>query len=110
LPSALIVTLLLNRSVIERGFWRSVVWGCWSFWYLAELFNDARHAWAPPSLWEDITQLVHVTGLNPNAVGLPLAGILVISMSLYWRIQSRLHPQCSIRSLLRIFGAYPPHA
>lgn len=42
--SALIVTLLLNRVFIKRGFWRSVCRACWSFWYISELFNDARHA------------------------------------------------------------------
>jgi hypothetical protein len=42
--------------------------------------NDARHAYAPPSLREDSTQFVHVMGINPNCVGLPLAGILVISL------------------------------
>jgi hypothetical protein len=61
-------------------------------------FNDARHTWAPPSLWEDSTQFVHVTGINPNIVGLPLAGILVISLWVYWRIQHRLLPEWLIRS------------
>ena len=44
------------------------------------------------------TQFVHVMGINPTGVGLPLAGILVISLWVYWRIQSRLLPEWLVRS------------
>jgi hypothetical protein len=97
--SALIVTLLLKAAFIKRGPWGSMVWGCWSFWYLWELFNDARHAYAPSSLWEDSTQFIHVTGINRNVVGLPLAGILVISLWVFWRILYRLLPEWLVRSV-----------
>jgi hypothetical protein len=38
--------------------------------------------YAPPSVWEDSTQFVRVTGVNPDFVGLPLAGVFVIAYSL----------------------------
>ena len=47
---------------------------------VAELLNDAPHAWAPPSLWEDSAQFVDATQLDPNCVGPPLVGILMISI------------------------------
>lgn len=55
-----------------------------------ELFNEIRHAYAPPSIWEDSTQFVRVTGVNPDFVGLPLAGVFVIALFIGGRILKRL--------------------
>ena len=86
LTGAVIVTFLLNGATVKptplrRFLWGllSIFWVWWCVWFLGELFNDARHAYAPPSVWEDSTQFVHVTGINPNFVGLPLGAVLIIS-------------------------------
>jgi hypothetical protein len=97
--SALIVALLLRFAFFKRGPWGSILWACWSLWYLGELFNDARHAYAPPSLWEDSTQFIHVTGIDRNLVGLPLAAIFVISLWVFLWIQYRLLPESLVRSV-----------
>jgi hypothetical protein len=75
---------------LNRRFCAGPSGGCWSFWFLAELFNDIRHAYAPPSVWEDSTQFVRVTGVNPDFVGLPLAGVFVIALFIGGRILKRL--------------------
>jgi hypothetical protein len=88
--SALVVLPLLNHSVVERGICSAIVWGRWSFWYLSPLFDEVRHTYARQSVWEDTTQFVKATGINPNLVGIPLATVLVISLWVWWRIQYRL--------------------
>lgn len=88
--SAFIVILLLDAAIIKPALLCRVFWGCWSFWFLMELFNEVRHAYAPPSVWEDSTQFVRVTGINPNLVGLPLAGVFVIALFIGGRILKRL--------------------
>jgi len=55
-----------------------------------ELFNEVRHAYAPPSVWEDSTQFIHVTGINPNFVGLPLSGVFILALLIGWKILNRL--------------------
>jgi hypothetical protein len=45
------------------------------------------------STWEDATQFVHITGIDPNLVGLPLGAILIMSLWCWWRIQHRLLPE-----------------
>jgi len=74
--SALTIIALLNRAVIKRGVCGSILWGWWCFWNLWTLLREVFHAYAPPSVWQDSTQFVHVTGVNPNLVGIPLAVIL----------------------------------
>jgi hypothetical protein len=83
---AFIVNILLNCATIEpssrrRFLWSllSVFWVWWCLWFLGELFNDARHAYAPPSVRQDSTQFVHVTGINPDFVGRPLGTVLIVS-------------------------------
>jgi hypothetical protein len=88
--TAFIVSLLLDAAIIKPGLLWGVFWGCWSLWFLMELFAEIRHAYAPPSLWEDSTQFVRVTGINPNFVGLPLTGLIVIALFMGWRILKRL--------------------
>ena len=90
LVSATVLTLLLNASMIKPGRWRSVFWWIWPSWFLGELFNEIRHAYAPRSVWEDSTQFVYTIGINPNFVGLPLAGLFVTALWLTWRIGKRL--------------------
>jgi hypothetical protein len=90
LASAFIVTLLLDAAIIKPALpWR-VFWGCWSLWLLLELLAEVQHAYAPSSVWEDSTQFVRVTGIDPNFVGLPLAGVFVIALFIGWRILNRL--------------------
>jgi hypothetical protein len=88
--SAFIFVFLLDAAVIKPALLYRVFWAVWSLCFLSELFNEIRHAYAPPSVWEDSTQFVRVTGLNPNFVGLPLAGIFVIALFIGWRILKRL--------------------
>jgi hypothetical protein len=90
--SVLILTLLLNRDIMRRGVCVSTLWGWWSFWSLGTLLFETYHAYSLPSVWEDSTQFIHVTGINPNLVGLPLATILAISLWPWWRVQYRLLP------------------
>jgi hypothetical protein len=93
LLSEVTLTPLLNRAIIKRGPCLSILWGCWSFWYFSALFGEDRNAYAPPSVWEDTTQFVHITSINPNLIGLPLAGILITSLLLWWRLQYWLLPE-----------------
>jgi hypothetical protein len=88
--SALIVIFLLDAGIIKPAVLWRVFWGCWSFWFLGELFNEVRHAYAPPSVWEDSTQFVCVTGINPHFIGLPLAAVFVIGLYIGGRILKRL--------------------
>jgi hypothetical protein len=85
--SVVILTLLLNRTIIKRGTYISILWAWWSFWTLGTLLRETYHAYSPTSVWEDTTQFVHVTGINPNLIGLPLAAIFAISLWLWWRVQ-----------------------
>ena len=88
--SAFIVILLLDAPIIKPALLWRVFWGCWSFWFLGELFAEVQHAYAPPSVWEDSTQFVHVTGINPNFVGLPLAAVFVLALYNGGRILKQL--------------------
>ena len=85
--SALIVVLLLKRDIAKGGAYSSMLWGWWSLWYLGTLFKELYHAYAPPSVWQDTTQFIHVTGINPNLVGIPLALMSAISLWVWGRIQ-----------------------
>jgi len=95
LVSAMVLTLLLNASIIKPSHWGNVFWWIWSFWFLHELLNEVRHAYAPRSVWEDSTQFVYTTGINPNFVALPLAGLFVMTLWITWRIGKRLSEQAS---------------
>jgi hypothetical protein len=86
------LAVLLNREIVKRGMSVSVLWGYWSFWSLGCLLKEVYHTYSPPSVWQDTTQFVHTTGINPNLVGIPLAAILAISLWPWWRIQYRLLP------------------
>ena len=44
---------------------------------MSEFFNETRHAYAPPKLWQDSTRFVHVNGVNSSLVGLLLAAMFV---------------------------------
>ena len=90
---ALIVALLLTRGVIKRALWPSCVWAGWSFWYFLTLIRELYHTYSPPSVWQDTTQFVHVTGVNPNVVGLPLAATAILSFWIWGNIQYRLWPE-----------------
>jgi hypothetical protein len=90
--SVLVAARLLDHALIKRGSLASIVWGWWSGWYVVVLFKEVLHSYSPPSVWEDTTQFVHVTGINPNLVGFPFATILAVSLWLWWRVQYRLLP------------------
>jgi hypothetical protein len=36
-------------------------------------------SYGPPSVWHDTPQFVHLTAVNPNLIGLPLAAIFLLS-------------------------------
>ena len=91
--SVLIAAQLLDRAIVKRGLLASIFWGWWSAWYLFMLFREVLHSYSPPSVWEDATQFVHITRVDPNLVGLPLAAILIMSLWRWWRIQHRLLPE-----------------
>jgi hypothetical protein len=89
----LTVALLLTGGIIKRGFWPSLAWAAWSFWYFLTLIRELYHSYSPPSVWQDTTQFVHVTGINANVVGLPLAAIIILSLWISGSIQYRLLPE-----------------
>jgi len=91
--SVLVAARLVDHAIIKRSLLACTVWGWWSGWYLIMLFNEVLHSYSPPSVWQDTTQFVHVTHVNPNFVGVPLAAILAISLWVWWRIQYCLLPQ-----------------
>jgi hypothetical protein len=91
--SALVTAQLLDRAIVKRGLLASIFWGWWSAWYLYMLFREVLHSYSPPSVWEDATQFVHITRVDSNLVGLPLAAILIMSLWRWWRIQHRLLPE-----------------
>jgi hypothetical protein len=80
LVSAVVLTLLLNASIIKPSRRGNVFEWIWSFWFLGELFNEIRHAYAPSSVWAESTQFVYTTGINPNFVALPLAGLFLTAL------------------------------
>jgi hypothetical protein len=84
--SAYIVTMFVKRGSLTHG----VFWFFWSLVFLWELASDTIQAYAPPSTKLDTTQVVHLLGINPNFVGLPLAAIFLITLPIAWRIQRRL--------------------
>jgi hypothetical protein len=67
-------------------------WVCWSYWFLKVLWHNVVHSYSPPSVWEDTTQFVHSTGINPNNVGLPLLGIFAIALFPALFTERRLFP------------------
>jgi hypothetical protein len=86
LAGALAVSILLKRVVRERTLiCVHAFWIFWSMWFLLELLADTINAYAPSSARHDTTQFVHLTGINPSFVGIPLAALLVVSFWFTWR-------------------------
>ena len=95
--------------MVLLSIWTSVIWAWWCFWYIATLLMELYHAYSPPSVWEDTTQFVHITGVNRNVVALPLAAILATSLLIWGRIQYRLVPKALTWHRLSTWLWTPPN-
>jgi hypothetical protein len=100
LAGALAVSILIKRIIRERTIiCVHAFWIFWSLWFLLELLADTINAYAPSSAQHDTTQVIHLAGIGPNLVGIPLAALLVASFWVTWRIAIRIGRVVSERQL-----------
>ena len=91
--SSLLLVTWTARENPKRGKWKSIIWAAWGVLNLRTVWLEMIGSYGRASVWHDTPQFVHLTGINRNLIGLPLAIILWISAWLWWRIEYRLLPQ-----------------
>jgi len=91
--SSLFFVWLITRHSPKRGAWKSIIWAGWGLLNLYTIWLEMIGSYGPASVWHDTPQFVHLTGINPNLIAIPLAIILFVSGWLWWQVEYRFLPE-----------------